>query len=166
MKASSRWLFSVLIGLMLLASSGKAGIIRCETLVDQVLPHGPSFKLTIRAGAKTTESLEAHNLIYSGIFFEVPLIDPEAQKRLRLRRQEKERLLQTIAALRDTYKLLSFKRDLLEYHRQRIRQALEGNEAFLETKEEILRLESRLHELEARLKAFGISREDAISCRW
>ncbi len=138
----------------------------CESLVNRVLHPGPRFRLALRAGAKTTESLEAHGKLYTGLYFELPLVDPQAEKRLRQRRRERENLLKAIAAFKSSLKLLSFKRDLLRYHRERLNHALEDNDPFLQTKEEILKLEGELRQLEARLKAYGISPQEARRCRW
>jgi len=141
-------------------------VLECEELVDRVLPHPPPFRLLLRAGAKTTETLEARGRLYTGVFFELPLVDPGAAKRLRARRQEREELFRTIAALKAQENLLFFKRDLLEYHRQRLQRALEDNEAFLRTKEEILKIEGEIQRLESRLKAYGIDPKEARTCRW
>lgn len=93
---------------------------RCEALVEQTLAeHFPSFSLTLRAGAKTTESLEARGRVYTGLFFELPLVDPATKRRLwREHLKRRKEIFSAIARLKRACTLLSFKKDLLEYHRK------------------------------------------------
>jgi len=138
----------------------------CRNLAEKALLSSPDYKLSLRAGAQSSKSLEAQSGVFAGIYFELPLVDPAARKRLRQQRREKETLLAAIISYQDARRLLAFKKELLSYRRQRIERGLEDHEAFLRLKEEILKLEEKLHQLEAKLWAYGINPKEAASCRW
>ena len=138
----------------------------CVSLVEGVLEAPVSFSLRLRAGAKTTESLEAEGPVYAGVFFELPLVDPSAAARKRRHRREKEALLAAIAEVRALERAIALRRDLLRYHRRRIDLALEDNRDYISVKLELEELRGRLLKAEAKLKAYGLSRKEALSCRW
>ena len=143
------------------------GPISCPLLVERALGAAPRpWRLVLRAGAKTSESLEAKGRVFTGLFFEVPLVDASVATRLRQHRREREKLLSALFEYQDLHRLRAFKEDLVRYHRQRLEMALEDNQPFLEAKEEVLKIESRFHAAEAVLRAYGISPKEALSCRW
>ncbi len=157
-------LTGILLSFLLVASA--YGADSCFSLVERVVPSSSSFKLSLKAGAQSSRSLEGRSGVFGGVYFELPLVDPEARKKLRQQRKEREAVLKAIAAYKNALVMLAYKKEVLRYHRLRVKMGLEENDQLLKAKEEVLTLEGKIRLYQATLLAYGIAPEEAASCRW